>query len=96
MPWPQQHPEDAAIDRARDELAAIRASRSDELNAAHRKLAQATVRLHACEMNLHICRRLRSDDTGALYALAEAQAAVSHASDELVGVLDAASGRAAA
>ena len=93
MPWPNPHPEDEAIDRARDELAAIRASQPDAVNAAQDALAKATVKLHAAERSLQICRRLGHDDTLALRAVEHAQAAVTMAGDLLIEVLDVAAGR---
>ena len=93
MPWPHAHPEDEAIDRARDELAAIRASQPDAVNAAQDALAKATVKLHAAEMQLRICRRLGHDDTLALLAVETAQAAVMVAGDLLIEALDVAAGR---
>jgi len=95
-PWHQPHPEDAAIDAARAELAARDATLPAAVVAAERTLAKATARLHAAEMSLRICRRLGHDDTLALLAVTHAQEAVSVASDALIELLDVMARRDAA
>lgn len=68
-------------------------AKPEALELAEGRHRGALVMLHQAEKALRTCRFHGCDDTAALFELAQAQAALSMASDLLIEALDVAAGR---